>query len=511
MKARASRPGAVRTLAGIVFLVWVAAGGALSAEYEPFSVVPPKPDREFRGVWVATVGNLDWPSKPGLSTTQQKAELVSMLDRAAQLRLNAVLFQVRPCCDALYASRIEPWSEYLTGTMGRRPEPFYDPLEFVVEEAHRRGLELHAWFNPFRARHTSAKSAPSSDHVSCSHPQLVRSYGPLLWLDPGEKAAQAYTLSVVLDVVRRYDIDGVHFDDYFYPYKERDASGKELDFPDEASWRRFGKKTELSRDDWRRENINLFIRRTYKEIKAAKPWVKFGVSPFGIWRPGHPPRVEGLDAYASIYADSRAWLANGWLDYLAPQLYWAIDAPKQSFPSLLEWWVQQNPRQRLIVAGMNSIKARHEWPLGEIINQIQYTRRQPGSGGQVHWDMKTLMLDSKLAGALQREVYAKPALVPAMPWLGRPDLGRPTLAARPRPNGAGLQITWSAAAQDKPAWWLLQTRTGEQWNTEILPGRTRVAVWTAREPEVIALSAVNRAGGVSPARAVRTRALSGGS
>jgi uncharacterized lipoprotein YddW (UPF0748 family) len=201
---------------------------------------------------VASVANIDWPSKKNLSVPEQKSELLAILDRARELRLNAVMFQVRPACDALYASRIEPWSEYLTGTMGRAPEPFYDPLTFAIEEAHKRGLELHAWFNPYRARHFSAESPAPASHITKNRPQLVRAYGKYLWLDPGEKEVQDYSLSVVMDVVRRYDVDGIHFDDYFYPYKEKGPSGDDLDFPDGASWERFGAGGKLSRDDWRR-------------------------------------------------------------------------------------------------------------------------------------------------------------------------------------------------------------------------------------------------------------------
>ena len=208
------------SLIWLTMLVWRAWAGPSAPS--PGQVVPPLPLREFRGAWVASVGNIDWPAKPGLPVAQQKTDLLALLDRAAQLRLNAIIFQVRPACDALYASKLEPWSEYLTGELGRAPMPFYDPLEFAVAEAHRRGLELHAWFNPFRARHPSAVSPLASNHVSRRQPQWVRTYGRSLWLDPGERGAQDYSLSVVLDVVRRYNVDGVHIDDYFYPYPEID-------------------------------------------------------------------------------------------------------------------------------------------------------------------------------------------------------------------------------------------------------------------------------------------------
>ena len=274
--------------------VLASAFAAQAASYEPSRVIPPEPTREFRAAWVATVGNIDWPSQKTLSSQDQKAELLAILNRAAELKLNAIIFQVRPACDALYASRIEPWSEYLTGTMGKAPEPFYDPLTFAIEEAHKRGLELHAWFNPYRARLLAAKSPAASSHISKTKPQLVRHYGEYLWLDPGEKDVQDYSHSVVMDVVKRYDVDGIHFDDYFYPYKVRSSSGGDLDFPDDASWQRYGARGKLSRDDWRRQNVNVFIERVYKSIKSAKPWVKFGVSPFGIWRPKYPPQIQGL-------------------------------------------------------------------------------------------------------------------------------------------------------------------------------------------------------------------------
>ncbi len=244
--------------------------------YRPISLTPPSPLREFRGAWITTVGNIDWPSKPGLTVAEQKAELISLLDRAVQLKLNAVIYQVRPASDAMYASSLEPWSEYVTGTQGRAPTPFYDPLAFAIEEAHQRGLELHAWFNPFRARHFAAKSPVALNHISKTHPEFIRTYSNQLWIDPGEPAARAYVSNVVMDVVKRYDVDGVQFDDYFYPYPEKDAAGREMNFPDDASWRKYGLPKKLDRVIWRRDNINEFVRTIYESIKAAKPRVKFG-------------------------------------------------------------------------------------------------------------------------------------------------------------------------------------------------------------------------------------------
>ena len=480
----------------VLLTQWTALAGQ-AAVYEPSRITPPRPVREFRAAWVATVGNIDWPSRKGLSTAEQKAELVAILDRAVQLKLNAIIFQVRPACDALYASQIEPWSEYLTGTMGEAPAPFYDPLAFAIEQAHQRGLELHAWFNPYRARHLSAKAPASATHISRTRPQLVRHYGKYLWLDPGEKEVQEYSLSVVMDVVKRYDIDGVHFDDYFYPYKESDGSGNELDFPDNSSWQRFGAGGKLNREDWRRENVNLLIESVYKSIKQTKPWVKFGISPFGIWRPGNPPQIKGYDAYSKLYADSRKWLASGWLDYFAPQLYWAIEPPDQSFPVLLKWWAAQNRKGRHLWPGMGSGR----WGPQEIVNQIRLTRKQSAASGHIHWNMKSLMRNNALDAALEREVYSEPALIPASPWLGNIRHGKPQVTVT---NGeGGVKISWTPAPTEAAWLWLLQTRIGGEWRTEILPANKTSRVWSGASPEVIAISLVDRNGNASPVAAVQ--------
>jgi len=234
---------------------------------------PPVP-REFRGAWVASVANIDWPSRPGLSTWEQQAELIAILNRCVALNFNAVILQVRPAADALYDSPYEPWSAYLTGVEGRAPEPYYDPLTFAVAEAHKRGLELHAWFNPYRARHPSAHGSAALSHIATLHPELVRAYGRYQWMDPGEPAVRAQTLRVMLDVVKRYDVDGIHIDDYFYPYPELGPDSVPIPFPDSASYGRYvrGGGT-LAVNDWRRENVNTLMRNIYRRTKAIKPWV----------------------------------------------------------------------------------------------------------------------------------------------------------------------------------------------------------------------------------------------
>lgn len=460
--------------------------------YVPSQVMPPAVLREMRGVWVASVGNIDWPSTNALTTAQQKAELVTLMDRAVELKLNTIVFQVRPACDALYSSSLEPWSEYLTGTMGKAPEPYYDPLAFAIEQAHQRGLELHAWFNPYRARHLQAKSPISANHISRTHPDWVRHYGKELWLDPGEKAAAQHSLRVVMDVVQRYDIDGVHFDDYFYPYPEHDRQGKDIEFPDESSWRNFGAGKALNREDWRRQNVDEFVRQVAHSIKGTKPWVKFGISPFGIWRPGNPPPIKGLDAFEELHADSRKWLAEGWVDYLSPQLYWGIDPPQTSFTLLLGWWAQQNTRHRLIAPGLCTSNVGGKWHPEEILSQIRIARDSTGVSGHIHWNMKALLRNPTLTAALRDQVYAEPALVPAMPWLERGATQKPVLSCE-RSNG-GLRVSWSVGAPEKVGHWVVQTRRGSKWNIQLLPQHETSVAFARGTPELIAVSCIDRCG-----------------
>ena len=454
----------------------VAAPGGPGGEIPP----PPPVAREFRGVWVATVTNIDWPSRPGLPVEQQRAELVTILDRARTLNLNAVVLQVRPAADALYASPFEPWSEYLTGRMGQAPDPAWDPLAFAVREAHARGLELHAWINPYRARHAAARTPAAPTHVSVAQPALVRQYGRSQWMDPGEPATQAWTLRVVGDVVRRYDVDGVHIDDYFYPYRERDATGAVRDFPDSASYARYraGGGT-LGRDDWRRENVDRFVAALYAQVKREKSWVKVGVSPFGIWRPGTPPRACCFDAYQEIYADARKWWRAGWVDYLTPQLYWTIAAPQQSYPMLLAWWAGENATGRHLWPGNYTSRvadrSRTPWSAVEIDSQIRLTRAQPGATGNVHFSMSAFLRDQGgVADTLARGVYAAPALVPASPWLPGRAPGAPTLALRAAGGVRDAVVDLAPAPGEARPWqWAVRARVGSRWRTTIVPGDTR--------------------------------------
>ena len=409
-----------------------------AAASDAASLPPPLP-REFRAAWIATVANIDWPSKKGLSVEQQKQEIVRIVERAKDLNLNALIFQVRPAADALYPSGFEPWSEYLTGEQGKAPEPLYDPLAVWIEEAHKRGIELHAWFNPYRARHISAKGPLSRTHIANTHPAVVKEYGGYLWMDPGEPIAAQRTLDVILDVVRRYDIDGVHIDDYFYPYPvpvnanaPASENTPEIDFPDEPSWRRYvqGGGT-LGRADWRRQNVNDLIERLNTGIHREKPWIRFGVSPFGLGRPDRrPPGITGFSQYDKIYADVERWFNNGWMDYLAPQLYWPIDQPPQAFGTLMEYWIGQNTAARHIWPGMFTSRidgSPKSWKPEEIVNQVALMRTRKAVSGHVHFSMVALMENRQGIADQLKAAYPAMALTPVMAWLGNDQLAAPRL------------------------------------------------------------------------------------
>ncbi len=465
---------------------------------------PPPIRREFRGLWVATVGNIDWPSAPGLPAAQQQAELVALLDKAVAMRLNAVLLQVRPSCDSLYRSRLEPWSEYLSGTMGVPPSPPYDPLEFAIREAHLRGLELHAWFNPFRARYALAKSLPAASHITKTRPQWIRRYGNLEWLDPGLPEVQDYSLSVVHDVLQRYDVDAVHFDDYFYPYP--DATLKNAEFPDSKSYEAYKQRGgTLNRSDWRRDNVNRFIESLYCLVRCNKPWVKVGISPFGIWRPDNPRGVKGLDAYESLAADARLWLKKGWLDYAAPQLYWRMDSKEQSFQALLRWWTEQNDMDRHIWPGMASANLSKTWKPEEIKGQIALTRSQKGSTGHVHWGANVLFSrTNSFDGWIRNHSYTEPALVPASPWLDKEIPPSPVVGAKF--NKGRWNVTWSAPSinTNSPiSRWVVQVRRTNSWTTTILPASATSflipQLAKSQAPLAVAVTGVSRTGIASKA------------
>lgn len=416
----------------------------------PFTGSPPPADpHEFRAAWVATVANIDWPSKPGLTVAQQKAEILAILDRAQAMRLNAIILQVRPSADAIYPSALEPWTEYLSGTQGQAPQPAYDPLQLWITEAHKRGLELHAWLNPYRARHSSAKSPIADSHIAKANPGIVKTYGDMLWMDPAEPAAVKQTLDVVADVLRRYDVDGLHIDDYFYPYPVTAPAAAnaappapgtpaaplpEVDFPDEPAWQRYlAQGGSASRADWRRQQVDALVQQMYALAHRDKKWVKFGVSPFGLGRPDRrAPGIAGFSQYDKLYADVELWLNKGWMDYLAPQLYWPVDQAAQSFAVLLDTWVRENTKQRHIWPGLFTSRiddSARSWQPDEVLRQVALARTRPAASGQIHFSMAALSQNRKgIADQLAQGPYAQAALVPATPWL----------ADRPAPAAPGL-------------------------------------------------------------------------
>lgn len=432
----------------------------------------PHTEREFRAAWVATVANINWPSKPGLTTKEQQDEAIALLDFLQKNNFNAVILQVRPQCDALYKSDLEPWSYFLTGQQGKAPDPYYDPLEFWVEEAHNRGLELHVWLNPYRAHHKDGKEI-SDQSVVKKHPnQVVFLKEGYWWLDPAQKATQDLTTAVVMDIVNRYDIDGVHFDDYFYPYP---SYNNNVDFPDSASWTAYQQSGgKLSRGDWRRNAVNTLIERLYKEIKATKPYVKFGLSPFGIWRPGYPESIGGFDQYDQLYADAKLWLNKGWIDYFTPQLYWPINRMSQSFPVLLGWWSGENLKHRHLWPGISLGRDTSAKNVNETLSQIMISRGMlPESKGIVHWSISSLTQNPNMTNAIVKGPYAQQALVPPSIWLDKNPPSPPAVDTTAFADK--LKISWTHPDEKDVFHWIVYTQYNNKWGYQILNRNDRTA------------------------------------
>ncbi|MDX2219832.1 MAG: family 10 glycosylhydrolase [Burkholderiales bacterium] len=480
---------------------------------------PPPLPREFRAAWVATVANIDWPSKPGLPVAEQQRELIAIVEKARELNLNALIVQVRPSTDALYPSTLEPWSEFLTGEQGKPPQPFYDPLDMWVREAHARGIELHAWFNPYRARHTKAVGPNAKNHVSNTLPQAVKNYGGFHWMDPGDARAADHTMSVILDVVKRYDIDAVHIDDYFYPYPvPQDPAaavepGKpvvERDFPDDPTWQAYvASGGKLARNDWRRDNVNRLIERIYSGIQKEKPWVRFGVSPFGLGKPEkRPAGIAGFSQYDKLYADVELWLQKGWLDYLAPQLYWPIEQKAQAFDVLLDYWIAENRVERHIIPGLYTSRIDNtprSWQPAEITNQIALSRTRSGSGGQIHFSMIALMENRKGISDALKASYAVPALMPASPWLDVKAPTAPKVNNDPTPTGRpSVRYLVKNTAAEPVRLFAISSRYGDRWVFSTAPARDDgtasvevASITTFGTLNRVAVQAIDRAGNAS--------------
>lgn len=484
---------------------------AFGAEYVPSNTRAPEPAREFRGAWVATVHNIDWPSRKGLSASAQKAEMVALLNSAAAVGINAIIFQVRTECDALYSSQLEPWSYWLTGSQGKSPG--YDPLQFTIEECHKRGMELHAWFNPFRAS-ASAKSSKRSNHISRTHPSSMLKAGTQVWANPASDYVRQRAINVMTDVVRRYNVDGIHMDDYFYPYP-RNVSGKMVDqFDDSGSYKSYRNKGgRLGLRDWRRSNIDKFVQQLYGAIKSARPTVKFGISPFGIWRPKNPPSIEAsLDSYDHISADSRKWLRSGWVDYLSPQLYWRIDDKPHSFMTLSKWWAGENVTRRHLWPGIASSRILSSddrgRPASESIRQVDITRTVTANkfgSGHVHWNFSALQDDR---GGIRKQLgrsYAQTPIIPASPWLGNRSPGDLWAALKVEPATNSVVMHFRATPDAR--WRLVQIREkpGGPWITLRQVPAGQPAMRLNALPHEIAMRNVSPTGILSEQTVVRLK------
>ncbi|MDP2036937.1 MAG: family 10 glycosylhydrolase [Ignavibacteria bacterium] len=370
------------------------------------------PKREFRATWIASVTNIDWPASTGRSVETLKLNLTDLLDNIKDAGLNAVFFQVRPECDALYKSNIEPWSHWITGVQGQAPAGDFDPLKFAIEEAHKRGIELHAWLNPYRARQASTYTRASS-HVTNTHTDWILKFGNLHILNPGLPEVRNYNVSVVEDIVTRYDVDGVHFDDYFYPYPPdnmtANVTNNALDDKAFAS----DPRGFTDKNEWRRDNVNIQMKAISDKIKSLKPNVKFGISPFGIWKNGVPSGITGMDAYSAIYADPMAWLKQNTVDYLIPQLYWRIGG-SQDYNKLMPWWADSTKKYNLHFYTGNIFGS---FTTAELPNQLKANRNNSKTDGIVLFSAKHIPANTlSFRDSLKAKYFKNPALVPGMNW-----------------------------------------------------------------------------------------------
>ncbi|AGA78278.1 glycoside hydrolase family 10 protein [Echinicola vietnamensis] len=404
------------------------------------------PKRELRAAWIATVNNIDWPSKPGLPASQQREEYVLLLDSLAAAGMNAVVMQIRPTADTFYPSSYEPWSAYLTGKQGQAPSSYYNPLAFMIAEAKKRNLEFHAWFNPYRASNSS-DFIPSADHPLVKHPDWFVQYGGKWYYDPGIPAAQEFVLRSIIEVVKHYDLDAVHFDDYFYPYK---IAGEE--FPDKGSFEQFGSHFD-DIEEWRRHNVDYFVEELSKRIKTEKPFVKFGISPFGVWRnldrdPKGSATKAGQTNYDDLYADVLKWLREGWIDYVTPQIYWHIGFELAEYKTLVKWWAENSyGRDVYIGQGIYRLGQKGWEDKNEVVNQIQYNRTFPMVKGSMFFSAKTILQRKENIHDQLAKVYPSPALPPVMSWIDQTPPDAPDQLSASGSPDTGITLEWEENAR----------------------------------------------------------------
>ena len=375
----------------------------------------PYPKREFRGAWIQAVNG----QFRGIPTEKLKQTLIDQLNSLQGAGINAIMFQVRPEADALYASQLEPWSRFLTGVQGQAPSPYWDPMQFMIDECHKRGMEFHAWINPYRVK-TSLKSELAANHLYNIHPEWFVTYNNQLYFDPALPESRRHICMVVADIVSRYDVDAVHMDDYFYPYP-----AKGVDFPDDASFARYGGGF-TNRADWRRSNVNILIQKIHETIRGLKPWVKFGISPFGIYRnEKNDPlgsKTNGLQNYDDLYADVLLWARNGWVDYNIPQIYWQIGHPAADYETLVKWWAKNTENRPLFIGQSVMNTVQNADPKNPSINQLPrkmaLERAYQTIGGSCQWPASAVVENAgKYRDALVQEYHKYPALVPVFDFM----------------------------------------------------------------------------------------------
>lgn len=409
------------------------------------------PKREFRGAWIATVERIDWPSSDNPEI--QKQQLIDLLDMLQAAGINTIMFQVRPECDALYNSPYEPWSKHLTGVQGQAPNPYYDPLEFAIQEAHKRGMEIHAWFNPYRAEKSVGSYQLAPNHIAVTHPEWTIVVGPnssgvrLRILDPGLPMVRDYVSMIISDVVRRYDIDGVHMDDYFYPYPEYNFN----DSHDQNTFNLYNRGF-TNRGDWRRDNVNLLLKQINDSVKSIKPHVKFGMSPFGIWKNGVPSGIIGMDAYSVIYCDAIAWLQGNYIDYLIPQLYWPIGG-SQDFKKLSNWWADSAYKNnRHFYAGHGAYRI-SSWSASEVPNQIIHLRGNLKAYGSCFFSAKSITTQNLkgIMDSLKNNYYKFKAFIPIMNWKDTNKPNNPYQLKFEKSSNKGIaELQWSYQNNQTP-------------------------------------------------------------
>ena len=413
------------------------------------------PKRELRAAWIATVMNIDWPSRKGLSVAEQQEEFVRLLDTLQHVGMNAVIVQVRPVADAFYPSSYEPWSEYLSGTQGMPSQPYYNPLSFMIREARQRGLEFHAWFNPYRAS-MNESLVYADNHPIRKHPEWFVQYGGKYYYDPGHPDAQEFVLQSILETVKHYDLDAVHFDDYFYPYRIAN-----VEFPDSCSYQDHGAAAYENKDDWRRHNVDFFVEELSRRIKKEKPHLKFGISPFGVWRNidrdslGSETRA-GQTNYDDLYADVLKWLREGWIDYVTPQLYWHIGFEVADYSVLIDWWSKHSYGKHLYIGqGVYRLGAKGWEDPDELIHQINLNRKYKTVQGSMYFSAKTFLHNKNQVNGMMDKIHHHKALVPVMPWISAQPPASPEIVEISGKQKEGVLLEWKDPIPSTAAYYVI--------------------------------------------------------